>query len=178
MLRRMLLDLRVLVPAVLTLAVVFAFGVYVRPRALLKALRGFDRFYLLPILALALANYVLRFARWQYFLRVVGLHIERRRSLGIFFSGLAMSVTPGKLGELFKCLMLKREVDAPYAATRAGRRSTNGSPTSSRSCCLRRSVSPPPGRSRGLRRPGVAVVAALVLPSPCRRGSPSVWRRG
>jgi len=30
---------------------------------------------------------------------------------------LAMSVTPGKLGELFKCLMLKREVDARYAAT-------------------------------------------------------------
>ena len=96
---------------------IFAFGVYARPQALAKSLRGFDYLYLVPILCLAMANYLIRFARWQCLLRVIGVEVERRRSLDIFFSGLAMSVTPGKFGELFKCLMLKREVDARYAAS-------------------------------------------------------------
>jgi uncharacterized protein (TIRG00374 family) len=102
---------------VLSLAVVFAFGVYARPQGLATALKDFDYRYLIPVLALALANYFTRFARWQLFLRLVDVRVGRRRSLGIFFSGLAMSVTPGKLGELFKCLMLKREVGSPYSAT-------------------------------------------------------------
>jgi uncharacterized membrane protein YbhN (UPF0104 family) len=100
---------------VLAVSVVLAFGVYARPRLLVEALRGFDYVYLLPILGLAFLNYVVRFVRWQFFLRAVGLEVERRRSAGIFFSGLAMSVTPGKVGELFKCLMLKRELGSPYA---------------------------------------------------------------
>lgn len=115
--RKSRLGWKFAIPAVLVVSTVFAFGVYARPQALAKALRGFDYLYLVPILCLAMANYLIRFARWQYLLRVVGVKVERRRSLGIFFSGLAMSVTPGKLGELFKCFMLKREVDARYAAS-------------------------------------------------------------
>jgi glycosyltransferase 2 family protein len=114
-LRQALLNWKIVIPLVLALAVLLAFGVYVRPRELADALRGFDLVWLVPILGLAFLNYVVRFFRWQYYLRVVGLRVETRRSLGIFFSGLAMSVTPGKIGELFKCLMLKREIDAPYA---------------------------------------------------------------
>ena len=114
-LRGVLLNWKLVIPAVLAVSVVLAFGVYARPRLLAEALRGFDFVYLLPILGLAFLNYVVRFVRWQFFLRAVGLEVERRRSAGIFFSGLAMSVTPGKVGELFKCLMLKRELGSPYA---------------------------------------------------------------
>jgi uncharacterized protein (TIRG00374 family) len=114
---RTLMTWKLVIPVVLALAVVFAFGIYARPRALARALAGFDYLYLVPILALAFSNYLVRFVRWQYLLRVVGVRVARRRSLGVFFSGLAMSVTPGKLGELFKCLMLKREVDAAYSKT-------------------------------------------------------------
>lgn len=106
-----------MIPVVLALAVLLAFGVYARPRELADALRGFEFVYLIPIVSLALANYGIRFVRWQYFLRVVEVPVETRRSAGIFFSGLALSVTPGKLGELFKCLMLKRELGSPYPST-------------------------------------------------------------
>jgi uncharacterized protein (TIRG00374 family) len=116
-LRSTLLTWKTLISGILALAVVFAFGVYARPQELARALESFDYRYLVPVLALALSNYLVRFARWQYLLEVVGIRIGRRRSLGIFFSGLAMSVTPGKLGELFKCLMLKREVGARYSRT-------------------------------------------------------------
>jgi uncharacterized protein (TIRG00374 family) len=114
---RALLTWKLVIPAVLALAVVFAFGVYARPQALARALSGFDYFYLVPILALAFANYLVRFVRWEYLLRVVDVRIGRRQSLGVFFSGLAMSVTPGKLGELFKGLMLKRESGIAYSKT-------------------------------------------------------------
>jgi uncharacterized protein (TIRG00374 family) len=114
---RALLTRKLVIPAVLALAVVFAFGVYARPQALTRALTGFDYLYLVPILALAFANYLVRFMRWEYLLRVVDVRINRRQSLGVFFSGLAMSVTPGKLGELFKCLMLKRESGVAYSKT-------------------------------------------------------------
>lgn len=106
-----------MIPVVLALAVLLAFGVYARPRELAHALRDFEFVYLIPIVSLALANYGIRFVRWQYFLRVVEIHVETRRSAGIFLSGLALSVTPGKLGELFKCLMLKRELGSPYSRT-------------------------------------------------------------
>jgi len=116
-LRRVLLNWKTVIPAVLALAVVLAFGVYTRPSELAHALRGFSFIYLVPILGLALLNYVVRFVRWQYYLRVVGVDVEARRSAGVFFSGLALSVTPGKIGELFKCVMLKREIGAPYSRT-------------------------------------------------------------
>ena len=102
---------------VLAVAVVLAFGVYADPAELAEALRGFNLAFLPAVLGLAFLNYVLRFFRWQYYLRVADVRVERRRSRGIFFSGLAMSVTPGKIGELFKCLMLKREVGARYSHT-------------------------------------------------------------
>jgi len=116
-LRQALFNWKILIPLVLAVAVLLAFGVYARPQELADALRGFSYVWLLPALCLAFLNYVVRFVRWQYYLRVVEVPVGTRRSLGIFFSGLAMSVTPGKLGELFKCLMLKREIDAPYART-------------------------------------------------------------
>jgi uncharacterized protein (TIRG00374 family) len=57
-------------------------------------------------LGLVLGNYILRIARWQYYLRRIGVAIPIGRSAVIFLAGLVMSVTPGKIGEVFKSLLL------------------------------------------------------------------------
>lgn len=56
--------------------------------------------------ALALGNYVIRVARWQYYLHCIDVSVPLGESATVFLSGFVMSVTPGKVGEVFKSLLL------------------------------------------------------------------------
>ena len=58
-------------------------------------------------LGLALVNYALRFLRWHFYLRYTQITIPGRRSALVFVSGFALSVTPGKIGELVKSYLLR-----------------------------------------------------------------------
>jgi uncharacterized membrane protein YbhN (UPF0104 family) len=77
------------------------------PRRFAAQLRHFDFSLLAPILALSLANYALRFARWEIYLRALGTTLPRGRSLGVFLVGFLLSVTPGKAGELGKAWLVR-----------------------------------------------------------------------
>lgn len=58
---------------------------------------------------LASTNYLLRFAKWQYYLRLLGVrHVAAGHSALIFLSGFVLTITPGKLGEVFKSAVLAR----------------------------------------------------------------------
>lgn len=72
---------------------------------------------LLPIiLGLTLFNYALRFIKWQYYLRLIGVRgLSTRDSAGIFYSAFTMVLTPGKVGELLKSYMLRRVANVPIA---------------------------------------------------------------
>ena len=72
------------------------------------ALRDF-RWELTPlILAIAFGNYFLRFFKWQYYLRRVGVTgLRGWDSFLIYMSGLGMTLTPGKVGEWLKCHLLR-----------------------------------------------------------------------
>lgn len=63
--------------------------------------------------SLSLANYFVRFWKWQRYLQLLGVSIERRASWLVYLSGFALSVTPGKLGEVFKSFLLKRITGTP-----------------------------------------------------------------
>lgn len=75
-----------------------------------QAILSFNYWYAIPILLLSLVNYVFRFFRWHYFLSVIGLanRLKISDSALIFFSGISMTVTPGKAGELIKSYFLKK----------------------------------------------------------------------
>jgi glycosyltransferase 2 family protein len=73
-----------------------------------QALAAFQWAYLAPVLILVLGNYFVRFTKWDYYLRVIHARPATRDSLSIFFSGLGMAATPGKLGEILKAFLLKR----------------------------------------------------------------------
>jgi uncharacterized protein (TIRG00374 family) len=59
------------------------------------------------LVGLTLINYTLRFGKWQYYLRTIGVTVPRGRSLGIFLAAFPMVLTPGKVGELVKSYLLK-----------------------------------------------------------------------
>lgn len=51
------------------------------------------------LLALSLINYGLRFLRWARYLRLLDAHVPWRVNLAAYFSGFALTTSPGKLGE-------------------------------------------------------------------------------
>ena len=73
------------------------------------------RWELLPlILLVTLGNYLLRFLKWEYYLRQIGVKgLKRVDSFLIYFSGLGMTVTPGKIGEWLKSYLLKEMHGTP-----------------------------------------------------------------
>ena len=61
------------------------------------------------LLGLSLVNYLLRGVRWHLFARRLGLPTTLGQDLRHFLGGFAMSVTPGRVGELIRMRWLKRE---------------------------------------------------------------------
>jgi len=86
-------------------------------RAAIEALSRFNVLYLPLILGLTFINYTLRFIKWHYYLRLIKVQLPLKESFRIFLSGLAMSITPGKAGELLKSLLLKELTGTPVSRT-------------------------------------------------------------
>jgi uncharacterized membrane protein YbhN (UPF0104 family) len=78
-----------------------------------SALRHMPLWVLPVACALSLLNYMIRFWKWQRYLQLLNIDIERRASWLVYLSGFALSVTPGKLGEVFKSFLLKRIAGTP-----------------------------------------------------------------
>ncbi len=64
---------------------------------------------LLILLGLSLVNYLFRSLRWHIFARRLGLPTGLVQNIRHFLGGFAMSVTPGRVGELVRMRWLKRE---------------------------------------------------------------------
>jgi len=90
--------------AVLVFAALVGYGDF---RETGQRLAHFPLTHLIAALALALLNYLLRFFRWAYYLRVLKISAPVAVSGLVFLSGLAMSITPGKAGELLKSYLLR-----------------------------------------------------------------------
>jgi uncharacterized protein (TIRG00374 family) len=98
---------RKIVLTVLLGAVIFAaLALYGDVQELRHTARGFAPSAFAIGLLLAAGNYGLRALRWQYYLRHIGIRIPFGESAIVFLSGFVMSVTPGKVGEVFKSLLL------------------------------------------------------------------------
>ncbi len=86
--------------------------------AVRHALGRFTWAYLPFILGLTAMNYLLRFVKWHYYLRLVGVRaLSWRESLAIFLAGFSMTPTPAKAGEAAKAYWLKQMAGTPVART-------------------------------------------------------------
>ncbi|HEX7500273.1 MAG TPA: flippase-like domain-containing protein, partial [Polyangia bacterium] len=98
-------------------AIYVAFSVWADARSVGRALAGFQWTIALAALALASLNYLVRFIRWHYYLKVLGLAVPAGHSFLVFLAGFSLTVTPGKLGEVVKALLLRESHGIPAART-------------------------------------------------------------
>ena len=87
--------------------------------SLKMALIGFPLGILVPVGLLSLGNYILRYVKWHWYLKLLGHRIDRFPNFLIFLSGFALTVTPGKIGEFVKTYIVKERFNVPYTASTA-----------------------------------------------------------
>ena len=111
---------RLLVGAALVALVLSALSLFGDVRHLSRALTDFAWPLAAPVLGLTVAGYVVRFARWQLYLRCLGVPpLGTATSALVFGSGFSMAVTPGKMGEVIKAVLLRRLTSTPVGRTTA-----------------------------------------------------------
>lgn len=75
---------------------------------LINVFSQFNYFYIPLLLLLVVINYWIRFWKWEYYLNLLQIKLPRQESLTVFLSGLIMSISPGKMGEMIKAYLIKR----------------------------------------------------------------------
>jgi len=106
---------RTLLAVAAGVAVFAGISVYADVREIGERLAGFAWWSFAAALGLALVNYALRFVRWTIYLRDRALEVPPGTSLLVFIAGFALSITPGKIGELLKSFLLRASFDIPIA---------------------------------------------------------------
>lgn len=109
---------RLMVAMLLGVLVYGAFVAYTGYQKIGERLGSFHWSMFVLALALATANYGLRFAKWEYYLGRLEIRgVPKLDSLLVFLSGFVLTVTPGKVGEVFKSAVLQGTHGIPTART-------------------------------------------------------------
>jgi uncharacterized protein (TIRG00374 family) len=108
---------RLLIGLIVGILVVAAMSLYADVGELGERLASFSWLAFVAALGLALLNYGIRFIRWQLYLKRRNLPVRLPLSSMVFLSGFALSVTPGKVGELLKSYLLRETRGFPVSAT-------------------------------------------------------------
>lgn len=111
------LRTKIIVSFVLGLIVVIALSLFSDIQAVGRSLETFNWAMLPAILGFTVLNYVLRWLKWDYYLRKLrqGDGVSYGQSGLLFTSGMVMAVTPGKVGEVLKSGLLKRLNGTPIS---------------------------------------------------------------
>lgn len=99
---------RIFISIAFAAIIYLAFMIYVDFEKVLSSFKEFNWLLLPILLLLSFGNYISRFFKWEYYLRIIEVKLHKLDSLSIFMSGLIMSVTPGKMGELLKSYLVKQ----------------------------------------------------------------------
>ncbi|MCB0061603.1 MAG: flippase-like domain-containing protein, partial [Caldilineaceae bacterium] len=112
-------DLRrkILFSLLFALLVYMALALWSDWQALTTALIDFPWLWLPAVIGLTLVNYSGRLLKWHWYLRLLGIPINRYDSGRVFGVGMLMVMTPGKAGEFLKSYMVKNVTGTPMAIT-------------------------------------------------------------
>lgn len=87
-------------------------------RELEDSLASFTWWTFVLAVVLATLNYFFRYLRWEYYLALLDIRgISKVDSGLVFLSGFVLTITPGKVGEVFKSAVLKQTHDVPIERT-------------------------------------------------------------
>lgn len=109
---------RILVAMLLGVCVYFAAALYSGLGKIKASLAVYHAETFVFACTLAFGNYVLRFFKWEFYLSRLGIKgIGKIDSFLTFFSGFVLTVTPGKVGEVFKSYILAETHGIPMPKT-------------------------------------------------------------
>lgn len=109
------LKTRLLIGIAFGVLVYLAMALWADGPQIVQALKGFPMRWVLAACALSFLNYVVRFARWERYRSLLAIEMGRWTSFRIYLAGLALTVTPGKLGEAFRSILIRAEDGTPIA---------------------------------------------------------------
>jgi SAM-dependent methyltransferase/uncharacterized membrane protein YbhN (UPF0104 family) len=124
-------------------------------------LRGVDPSAILGLAGLLVVWHLVRFIRWQFMLRRVGVRVPLRSSLSVYLASLAGMATPGYVGESARAYFLHKRFGAPVRAVLGAWVAERALDFAALAVLLAASVAPPWIGAGAL----VALVLALVLVS-------------
>lgn len=99
---------KILISVVIAALSYLALTIYLDSDKVVESFRNFNWLLIPLLLVLSFGNYLTRFFKWQYYLKLIRVDVNFKDSFSIFMSGLIMSVTPGKFGELLKSYLIKQ----------------------------------------------------------------------
>ncbi len=103
------LGRRILIAMLLGVVLYAAFVIYVGYDEIRDTLAEYRWLTFVAALGLASVNYLFRFAKWEYYLARLDIRgVGKFDSLLVFLSGFVLTVTPGKVGEVFKSFVLSK----------------------------------------------------------------------
>ncbi len=110
---------RILLSVVIGIVVVALLGLVSDLRQVGASLSNFAWHTVPIILGLTILNYVLRWLKWDIYLRHLnlGTKVSRGDSALLFTAGMVMAVTPGKIGEVLKSYLLRRINQTPVSVS-------------------------------------------------------------
>ncbi|MDZ7624314.1 MAG: lysylphosphatidylglycerol synthase transmembrane domain-containing protein [Ignavibacteriaceae bacterium] len=111
------LKQKVIISVVIAGVLYLAFTIYADFTQVISAFGKFNLLLLPLLLFLSFLNYYTRFLKWDYYLSIVKVKMKKIDSLSTFMSGLIMSVTPAKLGEVLKSVLVKEITGEPISKT-------------------------------------------------------------
>lgn len=79
--------------------------------------QNFNFVYLPIALALVFCSYLIKGVRYDLLLKKIGIIIPLKQSITLFFAGLGLGITPGKLGEVIKSSFLKKQYNHSISKT-------------------------------------------------------------
>jgi uncharacterized protein (TIRG00374 family) len=114
-----MISTRKLIVFVIFSVVVFAaVGLYGQLDEVLLALTSIDWWIVLPaMMSLSFLNYIIRYVKWQYYLRRIDVNLSHTDSFSIFLAGFTLTTTPGKIGEAVKGFFIRDIDGTPVAKT-------------------------------------------------------------
>jgi len=101
-----------------TVLIYLGFSVYTGLGKMRGALETFHWWTFAAACGLALGNYLLRFLKWEFYLAKLDVRgVPKFDSLLAYLSGFVLTITPGKVGEAYKSVVLHDRFGVPVART-------------------------------------------------------------
>ena len=103
----MKIDNRFLIVIIIVVGLYATFVIVSDVSTIIVKITQFQVEYIPAIISLVTATWFILFLRWHLLLKNSDLHIPKKDSFLIYLSGVALTIIPGKVGELVKSQLLK-----------------------------------------------------------------------